>query len=138
MAVPTGKYSINNLVYRNAAVDDTVIKSLSPGTKVVSFDEIDAISSDVVFITTQDSEIIPVSKALAGKLGPSSIVFHTCGALSSSALDALTAVGYRTGSVHPLVSVSSAVLGPERFRGAYFCIEGHPDAVSIGQECHQS
>ena len=134
LAVPAGKYSVNNLVYRNTTVDSTVIKSLSPDGKVVPFDEIDGISSDVVFITTRDAEIIPVSKALVGKLSPNSIVFHTCGALSSSALDALRTVGHRTGSIHPLVSVSNPALGPERFRGAYFCVEGHPAAVSIGQE----
>ncbi len=133
LAVPKEKYSIDNLIYRNTAIPDTVLRSIAPNGKAVSIDNINSISSDVVFITTQDAEIVTVSKALVGKLRRNSIVFHTCGALSSSVLDALKATGCKTGSIHPLVSVSSPEFGPERFKGAYFCIEGHPDAVSMGE-----
>ncbi len=134
LAVPKEKYSIDNLIYRNTAIPDTVLKSISPNGKTVFIDNVESISSDVVFITTQDSEIVPVSKALVGKLSSNSIVFHTCGALPSSVLDALKATGSRTGSIHPLVSVSTPELGPARFKGAYFCVEGHAEAVSIGEK----
>ena len=134
LAVPKEKYSIENLIYRNVTPVETVCKSISPTGQIAPFDVVDMLSSDLVFITTQDAEITTVSQALAGKVTSRSIVFHTCGALSSSVLDALAATGCRTGSVHPLVSVSSPELGPERFRDAYFCVEGHPDAVAAGRE----
>ncbi len=133
LAVPKDKYSMDKIVYRNTSVPQTLLKSLSPGVKVISFEELDEVSSDVVFITTQDSEIIPVSNALTDKVKANSFVFHTCGALSSSVLDAIASAGCKTGSIHPLVSVSSPELGPERFKGAYFCVEGHPEAVAIGE-----
>jgi predicted short-subunit dehydrogenase-like oxidoreductase (DUF2520 family) len=49
-------------------------------------------------------------------------------------LNNLSAVGCKTGSIHPLVSVSSAEAGPERFKGSYFCIEGQEDAVDMAQQ----
>lgn len=134
LALPKEKYSIENLVYRGAPIPDSVAGAISLEGKAVSFDDLRNISSNVVFITTQDSEIVPVSRALADKIDKTSIVFHTSGACSSSILDDLKAVGCRTGSLHPLVSVSSPELGPSRFKGAYFCVEGHPDAVAIGEE----
>jgi len=134
LAVPKEKYSIDNLIYRNAPVSDTVASTILPTGKMALLEDVGSISSDVVFITTQDSEIVPVSKALVGKLSRNSIVFHTCGALSSSVLEPLKATGARTGSIHPLVSVSSPELGPDRFKDAYFCVEGDLEAVSIGEK----
>lgn len=90
------------------------------------------ISSDVVFITTQDAEIAPAARELAGKIKRPAKVFHTSGALASSVLGELKTAGCSVGSMHPLVSVSRADDGPERFRGAYFCVEGDGDAVDVG------
>ena len=134
LAVPKDKYSLDNLVFRNTPINDEGLRSLLLPGHAVPFAEIGSITSDVVFITTQDAEIANVSKSLVGKISSNSIVFHTCGAQSSSVLDDLKGAGCRTGSVHPLVSVSSPELGPSRFKGAYFCVEGHVDAVSTGKE----
>ena len=61
-------------------------------------------------------------------------VFHTSGSLSSDALKDLKAVGCKVASIHPLVSISDAGLGAERFADAYFCVEGDDDAVKIGDQ----
>ncbi|MBK8302536.1 MAG: DUF2520 domain-containing protein [Chloracidobacterium sp.] len=114
LALPKDKYSVDNLIGRSETVGE--------------------ILTDVVFITTQDSEIVAVAESLMGKLKPGTIVFHTSGSNPSSILDALKDSGCKTGSIHPLVSVSSPELGPERFRGAYFCVEGDDDAVTHGKE----
>lgn len=114
IALPKDKYAVDNLIGR----DETAAE----------------ISSDVVFITTQDSEIAAVAESLVGQLKPGTLVFHTSGSNPSSILDALKDTGCKTGSIHPLVSVSSPELGPERFRGAYFCVEGEPEAVTVGKQ----
>ncbi|MEQ1923578.1 MAG: Rossmann-like and DUF2520 domain-containing protein [Pyrinomonadaceae bacterium] len=114
LALPKDKYTVDNLIGRDEAAAE--------------------ISSDVVFITTQDSEIVAVAESLMGKLRRGTLVFHTSGSNPSSILDALKASGCKTGSIHPLVSVSSPELGPERFRGAYFCVEGEPEAVELGKQ----
>lgn len=114
LALPKDKYTVDNLIGREETAGE--------------------ISSDVVFITTQDSEIVAVAETLVGKLKPDTLVFHTSGSNPSSILDALKDAGCKTGSIHPLVSVSSPELGPERFRGAYFCVEGEPEAVALGKQ----
>jgi len=92
-------------------------------------ENVDSISSEVVFITTRDADIAKVSTSLKDKLVKGGFVFHTSGALTSAILDGLAASGSHVGSIHPLISISRADLGPERFPGAYFCIEGTPQAV---------
>ncbi len=133
LALPKEKYSIDNLAYRRVQLPTVVADAITINGKVCTLDEIEHISSNLVFITTQDSEIVSVSRALSGKIDRDSIVFHTSGARSSAVLDDLKVAGCRTGSIHPLVSVSAPELGASRFRGAYFCVEGHPDAVAVGE-----
>lgn len=114
IALPKDKYTVEKLIGRAETAAE--------------------ISTDIVFITTQDSEIVAVAESLVGKLKPGTIVFHTSGSNPSSILDALKDTGCKTGSIHPLVSISSPELGPERFRGAYFCVEGVDEAVTLGKQ----
>ncbi len=100
----------------------------------MSDSEFDKISSDIIFITTQDFEIKKASESLAENLKKKSFVFHTSGSLSSKILQNLKEKGCKVGSIHPLISVSDAVLGAERFKDAYFCVEGGDEAVKIAKE----
>jgi len=124
LALPRPAYDIENLVYHNdPSVAERVAAVISP-SKVIHLDELQDLSSDIVFITTRDTDIASVSQSLVTKMSNHPVVFHTSGALSSQILAPLADAGCKTGSLHPLVSISSAELGPERFRGSYFCIEG--------------
>jgi predicted short-subunit dehydrogenase-like oxidoreductase (DUF2520 family) len=49
-------------------------------------------------------------------------------------LSSLAQAGLHTGSIHPLVSVSDPIIGAERLRGAYYCVEGDKVAVLRGRE----
>jgi predicted short-subunit dehydrogenase-like oxidoreductase (DUF2520 family) len=108
LALPAAGYSIDKLVHRGEAPD---------------------VDSDIIFITTQDAHISDVAVELAASMPRGRFVYHTSGALSSKALGPLAAAGSIVGSIHPLVSISSAELGPERFKGAYFCVEGDKVAM---------
>ncbi len=114
VSLPADKYTVENRIGRNDAVGD--------------------ILSDVVFIATQDSEIVNAAEEIAGHLKHKPVVLHTSGACPSSILESLRDRGCAVGSMHPLVSVSKAELGPERFRGAYFCIEGDERAVEMARQ----
>ena len=93
--------------------------------------------SDILFITTADDAIADMAARLAAlfkRRSPaarsrSRTALHASGALSSEVLRALGEVGFSTGSVHPLVSVSDAVQGAESFASAFFCVEGEPRAA---------
>ena len=101
-----------------------ITKRISPTPNVFREHDFAKITSDVVLITTQDSEIENVAETLSEKLTHKPFVFHTSGSLSSEILQKLKEAGCRTGSIHPLVSISDAVLGADRFEDVYFCIEG--------------
>src|SRR5262249_27361211 len=47
------------------------------------------------------------------------VALHTSGALSSEVLKPLGSLGFATGSLHPLVSVSNPASGAKLFRDAY-------------------
>ncbi len=134
LALPKKDFSIENLIFRSDAQRTEDLASLAGAASISTFANISDIASDIVFITTQDAEIASVAKNLALNLSGKPFVFHTSGALSSKVLDDLSAVGCRTGSIHPLVSVSSAEAGPERFKGSYFCIEGQQEALDLARE----
>jgi len=133
LALPADRYFIKDLIYRSS---DTIALDIaaSSGTLVNSFEDLGDLDSEIIFITTQDAEIASVSRSLASRLPGKPFVFHTSGALSSKELADLAAVGCKTGSIHPLVSISSPELGPERFKGAYFCIEGQPEALDQARQ----
>jgi len=134
LSLPKDKYSIEKLVVHGHSNVDSLIAGLPNPPDVTTLDALGDVSSDVIFITTQDSHIVAAAGALAKKVMSSPIVFHTSGSYSSSILDELKKAGSRTGSVHPLVSISKPELGPERFRNAFFCVEGDPAAVEMGKQ----
>ena len=136
IGLPWQQYLVKQLIYRGASAED--VRALLPTAAVVTLDDLADLVTDILFITTQDSEIASVSKLLASKLIGKPFVFHTSGALSSRVLSDLSSIGCKTGSMHPLVSVSSADAGPERFKGAYFCIEGDPEAVDMATQIAKS
>ncbi|MEO7539405.1 MAG: DUF2520 domain-containing protein, partial [Pyrinomonadaceae bacterium] len=135
LSLPRDKYSIENLIYRGS--QDAAEEINNGGGRVanvVALDELPAIASDIIFITTQDSEISSVAVELANKIKAGAIVYHTSGSLSSAVLEPLRTIGCKTGSIHPLVSISRSEVGPVRFRNAFFCVEGGPDAVDTGKQ----
>lgn len=129
LALPADGYSIKGLIHRGHVPGPGF-----PRETASTLAEISRIDSDIIFITTQDAEIAAVAEAVAPKLPGHPFVFHTSGALSSTVLQELTDIGCVTGSIHPLVSISASELGPERFRGAYFCVEGQPEALPVAKD----
>lgn len=124
-------FEIDNLIVRNPATARSISALIEPEPRIAALDEVEKIDSEVVLIATQDFEIESTAQKLARKLaGSRPFVFHTSGSLSSEILKPLTERGGAIGSIHPLVSLSDAVLGAGRFAGAYFCVEGEGEAVA--------
>jgi predicted short-subunit dehydrogenase-like oxidoreductase (DUF2520 family) len=91
-----------------------------------------AAGAGLVLITTPDGAIAPLARRLAEAPMPwrRTIVAHTSGALSSSALEPLARKGARVASIHPLASIPDP-RGLERLDGVPFAIEGGPGAVPV-------
>jgi len=130
LSLPSDAYTIERLFVRSVDGDRTTVSD----ERISTLAAVESVRSDIVFITTRDSEVEAAASALAGKIRSTSTVFHTSGSRSSTSLNALKAIGCSVGSIHPLVSISDPELGPERFKDAYFCIEGDLSAAAIGKE----
>ncbi len=133
LSLPAEKYAVEQLVFRRDEESaDSIGNAMKIRPNLNAFEEVTRFSTDIIFITTQDAKVRSVAQEIAERVAGSPTVFHTSGAMDSSILSDLKKVGCTVGSIHPLVSISRAALGPERFRGAYFCVEGDGAAVELG------
>lgn len=126
-------YKIENLFFRRKKNTDA-FRFISPPPAQFFENEYSQITSEIVLITTGDSEIENVAARLAENLRFKSFVFHTSGSLSSKSLRVLKGVGCKVGSIHPLASISDPVTGAEYFASAFFCVEGNREAVLVGEQ----
>ncbi len=127
-------YEIDSLVSRNAENAQKITDLIKPKPKILASNDLSKISSDIIFITTQDFEIESAAQNLAKNLQNKPFVFHTSGSLSSEILNNLKEIGCKIGSIHPLVSISDAVSGANRFADVYFCVEGDTEAVNLAEK----
>ena len=132
LALNKNGYEIENLAARKKENAERIAQITE--SNILTENELDRISSDIIFITTQDSEIENTAKNLAAGLSGKPSVFHASGSLSSEVLRNLKDIGCPTGSIHPLVSISDAILGAERFKDAYFCVEGDGEATRTARK----
>ncbi len=134
VALSRKDFEVENLFARNSKNANKIAELIESKPRIRPSEEFKEISSDVILITTQDFEIKNVAEKLKNSLHNQPIVFHTSGSLSSGILRDLKNIGCRIGSIHPLVSISDARLGAERFADAYFCLEGDEEATEIGEQ----
>jgi predicted short-subunit dehydrogenase-like oxidoreductase (DUF2520 family) len=130
-------YTVENLFYRSVPHDE-LLQNLALAAVARKIGQADRVESDIVLITTSDTEIVAAAGAFAPLLKSTAVVLHTSGSLSSSVLSAAAENGNPTGSMHPLVSVSSPAIGAASFEGAFFCLEGAEAAVMASEEIVRS
>ncbi len=133
IALDRAGYSIHYLISSKPTKADLLASCLTSTPTVTDRIPPD-LTSDILFITTNDPQIEQTAEKLATRLLTHPVVFHTSGSLASDALKRLQSKGLVTGSIHPLLSISDAIQGSASFRDAYFCIEGDPAAVEIAIE----
>jgi predicted short-subunit dehydrogenase-like oxidoreductase (DUF2520 family) len=138
LALPGDQFSVDLLVTRTGNLSPAVSKALPNASVADAVDTVVSRWPKIVLITTRDPEIVGVADSLVDRLPVGTFVFHTSGSYPSSILSKLSDSGCRIGSIHPLVSISDPELGPERFKNSYFCVEGDPDAVGVGEEIVRS
>ena len=125
IALDRAAVPVDHLIYRS---EPPTTKALDRN-KLISFELLEAIGSDVLLVATADQDIRSAADAIAAidELPP--IALHLSGSLSSEELATLKGKNVAVGSMHPLVSISEPELGSERLNGAYFCVEGDSIAV---------
>jgi predicted short-subunit dehydrogenase-like oxidoreductase (DUF2520 family) len=121
-------FEVKHLVSRSIPSFDKSLKFSKSKPKVLTY--LGEFDSDVIFITTQDSEISKIAKDLSNFVKSGQKVFHTSGSLSSELLSCLREKGCSVASIHPLVSISDSLLGSKQFTDKFFCVEGDLEAVT--------
>ncbi|MQL53282.1 DUF2520 domain-containing protein [Desulfofundulus thermobenzoicus] len=94
------------------------------------------VQGDLVFITTPDREIAPVSAAIARKGGfrPGQVVAHTSGAHPAGELQGVREAGALAVSIHPLQSFADVAGARENLPGSYFALEGDEGAMPLARQ----
>ena len=134
LALSRSGYHVRNLVHRSGKIASKVSAEISNRPNLIPSTELADLPTDVILITTADPEIETVVNQLSTALTARPFVFHTSGSLSSDILTNLREMGCKTGSIHPVISVSDPFRGAERFAGAYFCIEGDDRATDVARK----
>lgn len=134
IALAAKGYKIENLFARDPEKAGIIAAQIEPAPEIYTENSYGNISSEIILITTQDTEIVNVVGQLSGLLQRSHVVFHTSGSLSSEILNDLKAKGCRVGSLHPLASISGPEDAARKFEGVYFCVEGDEKAVEVGEK----
>jgi len=133
-SLPREKYRVTSLISREWTDAITTLSRRIDGSRLVPPEELsEGLRTDIVFFTTQDGELRDAIDEYRGYI-TGSTVFHTSGSTPSSVLEPLREPGNIIGSLHPLVSISKPELGPERFPGAFMCVEGDAKAVELGKQ----
>ncbi|MDQ2975581.1 MAG: DUF2520 domain-containing protein [Acidobacteriota bacterium] len=144
IALRSADYPILAVVARRAAKARKGLLSLRRDNSAValSADQLEQLpTTDLILIATPDDVIEETARRLAAiEIGRTKLartrrrtVLHTSGALSSEVLSPLKQVGFHTGSLHPLVSVSEARAGAKALREAFYCLEGELAAMRVAR-----
>lgn len=131
IALARAGYRIDSVFHRGDRFVPELKRLLPESTRFVAHSNSPNDHSDIVIIASGDPEIKNISDELALSSGLPPYALHTSGSLSSSELSALARKGVATASMHPLAALSDPVSGAERFRGAFFCIEGDAEAAVV-------
>jgi predicted short-subunit dehydrogenase-like oxidoreductase (DUF2520 family) len=138
LALAKRKYRITAVVSRSKKSARKLAEQISGDVKTLSISQLNSlIASDIILITTPDTEIASTAEKLAltkniGTWKP--VILHSSGSLSSEILLPLKEMGCAAGSMHPLASISEPRAGTKRFKNAYFCVEGDRDAQRAAKQ----
>ncbi len=135
-------YLLKNAGYPVAGIASKTLRSAKRAREFIGAGEAStdlkavARKADIVFVTTSDDAIGEVCMRMAseGAFNPESVVFHTCGALSSEILSPARDVGAYVASLHPLQSLASVNEAVKNLIGSYFCIEGDKAALAVARK----
>ncbi|HKR01547.1 MAG TPA: Rossmann-like and DUF2520 domain-containing protein [Pyrinomonadaceae bacterium] len=138
-ALATHGYTIEAVVARSLTHARRAARIINTKPLALTSAELGSLpQSSIIFITTPDDAIAATAAAIAssvddcesaGKSRRQRVALHASGALSSDVLQSLREVGFATGSLHPLVSVSEPRQGAQSLGSAFFCVEGSNAAV---------
>lgn len=91
-------------------------------------------------LATPDAQLAQVAHALADQQrdAPTAMAFHCSGALASTALAPLAALGWQVASAHCILSFASPAVAVAQFAGTPCALEGDPAATAVLQPAFEA
>jgi len=135
LALAGSGYTIRSLVSRGRQSARKASRLLDADVQVLAAKQLySLIDADLFLITVPDDQIPQVGRELSEINADRKKItaLHTSGALSSEVLAPLRKKGWNTGSIHPLMSVST--VQDASLEGAFWSVEGDRSAVRLGKE----
>jgi predicted short-subunit dehydrogenase-like oxidoreductase (DUF2520 family) len=132
-ALAEAGYPIATIVVRNRAASIARARSLARklGAQIVPIDRAE-LQTELLWLCVRDDAITVSAAQLAACGQYTGIAFHSSGALSSSALDPLRAVGAKVASVHPLMTFVAGAA--PSLKGVWFGMEGDTAALRTARK----
>lgn len=126
-----GLFEIRDILNRTPESGEKAAVFIGAGRSVAGFRELRP--SDFYLIGAVDGAIAGLAEALAasGVIVPGCVACHLSGALPSSLLAPLQALGCLTASVHPVKSFADPGGAVADFAGTWCGVEGDPRAVAL-------
>lgn len=134
LALAGKDYAITSVVARRFSSARKAAGLLDGDTQALAVKQLDSLRpADLFLIATPDDQIGSVVAQLARLEIGRKAALHTSGALSEDVLAPLHDKGWRTGSIHPLVSVSDTRESLTALRGAFWSVEGDKGALRLAK-----
>lgn len=126
-----GTFRVGDILTRSLATARAGAAFIGAGRCVGSFQELGR--AEVHVIAVSDDAVSSCARALAaaGVVRPGDVVCHLSGALPSSVLEPVRALGALTASVHPVKSFADPEAAVRDFTGTWCGIEGDGGAVHL-------
>lgn len=130
-----GKYLVDRGVELVGYYDknDAAAKEAAEFTKTAFYEDLQKLADDseMIFITTVDTQIVPVWEQLKELPLKNQIICHCSGALSSDSFSGTENMEVSCCSVHPMLPFSSRFSSYEQLNHAFFTVEGQNRAAEV-------
>lgn len=124
-------YRVQDVLTRSQASAETAIRFIGSGRAVSELGQMRA--ADIWLLAVPDGQIAATAAALAhcdtAKAVPA-MAFHCSGALASSELEPLKALGWQLASAHCLLSFATPTIAIAQFPGTPCALEGQASVLS--------
>jgi predicted short-subunit dehydrogenase-like oxidoreductase (DUF2520 family) len=96
--------------------------------------------ADIVFITTNDDQILPVCQQLADQRAfrREQSIFHFSGSLTLEVLEPASKAGAKIGSIHPLQSFADIKEAIKLLPGSYFALTMSDELIPLAEKIVQA
>lgn len=125
-----GAFELKGVVNRSLESASRAVSFIGAGRALRNLQQLEP--ADVLMLSVSDAQIAPVTDALSASAPvlAGSVVVHCSGALPSTVLAPLEALGASTASAHPIKSFAKSSHSVSSFTGTWCTLEGDTEALA--------